>query len=67
GGGVRGGQVIGKTDAYGEGPVERPVSPADLGFTLLQVLGLDPRREHQTPDGRPLPILAGGETVAGLL
>jgi len=67
GGGIRGGQVIGRTDAYGEGPAERPVSPADLGCTLLQALGVDARREYQTPDGRPMAILADGETVKGLL
>ena len=30
GGGVPGGQVIGASDAIGEGPADRPVTPADL-------------------------------------
>src|SRR6185503_8506436 len=38
GGGVQGGQVIGATDSFGEIPVERPVGPPDLAFTILKLL-----------------------------
>ena len=41
GGGVRGGQVIGKTDDLGYYPVEDPVEIHDLHATILQLLGLD--------------------------
>src|SRR5262249_42591721 len=34
GGGVKGGQVIGKSDRVGESPSDRAVTPADLAFTL---------------------------------
>jgi uncharacterized protein (DUF1501 family) len=40
GGGVRGGQIIGASDRRGEHPVDRPVTPADLGTTLLSTLGI---------------------------
>ncbi len=40
GGGVRGGQVIGGSDRRGEQPVDRPVTPADLGATMLSRLGI---------------------------
>jgi len=40
GGGVRGGQVIGSSDRRGEQPVNRPVTPADLGATILGRLGI---------------------------
>jgi hypothetical protein len=66
GGGVRGGQVIGKTDAYGEAPVEHPVRPEDLACTMLELLGIDPRKEYRTSDGRPLKILADGQPIAAL-
>ncbi len=36
GGGVRGGQVIGATDAHGEVPSDRPVSPPDLACTAAE-------------------------------
>jgi len=41
GGGVRGGQIIGETDAIGYTVVDRPVSPQDFHATILQALGLD--------------------------
>ncbi len=40
GGGVHGGQVIGSSDRRGEQPVDRPVTPADLGATMLARLGI---------------------------
>jgi hypothetical protein len=67
GGGVRGGQVIGATDAHGEVPVDRPVGPADLAFTLLTLLGVDPARELTTPGGRPMKILSEGSFITGLV
>jgi hypothetical protein len=67
GGGVRGGQVIGATDAHGEVPVDRPVGPADLAFTLLTLLGIDPSRELMTPSGRPMRILGEGSFITGLV
>ncbi len=41
GGGVRGGQIIGKTDEVGYSAIERPVHPNDLHATILHALGLD--------------------------
>jgi hypothetical protein len=67
GGGVRGGQVIGATDAHGEVPTDRPVGPADLAFTLLTLLGVDPARELVTPSGRPMKILSEGSFISGLV
>jgi hypothetical protein len=40
GGGVRGGRIIGASDRRGEQPVDRPVTPADLGATVLARLGI---------------------------
>ena len=39
GAGVRGGRVIGSSDRRGEHPADRPVTPADLGATILGRLG----------------------------
>ncbi|AGA31182.1 phosphoglycerol transferase family protein, alkaline phosphatase superfamily [Singulisphaera acidiphila DSM 18658] len=41
GGGVQGGRVIGASDRRGEHPRDRPVTPADLGTTILARLGID--------------------------
>lgn len=67
GGGVRGGQVIGATDEHGEVPIDHPIGPADLAFTLLTLLGVDPSRELMTPGGRPLKILSEGAFISGLV
>jgi uncharacterized protein (DUF1501 family) len=67
GGGVRGGQVIGATDAYGESPIERPVGPPDLAWTILSLLGIDPSRELTTPSGRPVRILSEGAFISELV
>jgi hypothetical protein len=40
GGGLRVGQVIGASDARGEFPANRPISPADLFRTLLGQIGI---------------------------
>lgn len=67
GGGVRGGQLIGATDAHGEVPADRPISPPDLAFTLLKLLGVDPTRELRTPSGRPVKMMSEGSFIAGLV
>ncbi len=40
GGGVRGGRVVGASDARAERPRERPLSPADLIATVHQAIGV---------------------------
>lgn len=67
GGGMRTGQVIGSTNAKGEHPQTRPLTPNDLWATVYHHLGIDP--EHSFPDhsGRPMPILPFGEPISELL
>jgi uncharacterized protein (DUF1501 family) len=67
GGGVQGGRAIGATDGRGEAPVDRPVSPPDLAFTVLKLLGIDPGRELLTPAGRPVRILGEGSFIGEVL
>ena len=56
GAGVRGGQVIGATDADGVHVTDRPVSVQDLFITFCQVLSIDPHEEYLTTDRRPIKI-----------
>ena len=44
GGGVKGGQVIGRTDEIGYTVVSNPVSPNDLHATMLCAIGLDAKQ-----------------------
>ncbi|MBX9583700.1 MAG: DUF1501 domain-containing protein, partial [Gemmataceae bacterium] len=66
GAGVKPGLVLGKTDKHGAYATQRPVAPADVAYTILDALGIDPRKQIHTPDGRPLEILDHGETVREL-
>src|SRR5262245_29420742 len=59
GGGVRGGQVYGKSDAVAAYPEEDGVTPADLAATLYHCLGIPPHTELFDSQARPLPISTG--------
>lgn len=63
GGGVKGGQVIGESDALGEFVNDRPITPADLSSTIYTLLGIDPGHELHTPDGRPVRVAPLGSKV----
>jgi len=66
GAGVKPGFVLGRTDRQGAFTTQRPVSPADVAFTILDAMGIDPHKQLHTPDGRPVEILDGGEAVREL-
>jgi hypothetical protein len=59
GGGVRGGQVIGKSDKVGGYPVTTPYSPDDLGATVYHVLGIEPETEVRDRQNRPVQLNRG--------
>jgi hypothetical protein len=63
GGGLKGGQVVGKTNAKAEHPVERPLKPSDVLATVYHVLGIDPRQTFKDHTGRPVAILDEGEAI----
>jgi uncharacterized protein (DUF1501 family) len=54
GAGVRGGQVYGASDRWAAYPARDPVSPDDLGATMLHALGVEPATELVDPLGRRL-------------
>ena len=59
GAGVRGGQVLGKSDAYAAYPEELPVGPADLAATIFDSLGIRLNQEFRDVEGRPLQLCTG--------
>jgi hypothetical protein len=59
GGGVRGGQVYGKSDALAAHPAEDPVSPADLTATIYHALGIDPVKLLEDREGRLVSLTEG--------
>lgn len=54
GGGIRGGQVFGSSDATGSRPLSDPCGPPDIHATIFSALGLSPRAELRDHLGRPL-------------
>ena len=57
GGGIRGGQGIGSTNAKGERPLSRAVKPCNLHATIYKALGMDPTLHLIDHQGRPTPVL----------
>ena len=60
GGGMQGGQVIGRTDKQGATVEDRPVSAIDFMATVCTMLGIDHNRQIDTPSGRPIRIVDKG-------
>jgi hypothetical protein len=65
GGGVRGGQAYGASDAIGGQPREGCVRPQDLTATVFDCLGYRPETLVHDSLGRPLPI-STGERIAAI-
>ena len=57
GGGIKGGRIVGASDAIGGYPTDRPASPADVAATIYQALGIDLTHELPGPGARPIPIV----------
>jgi len=68
GGGIRGGQVIGRTDAQAATVTDRPVNVLDFMATVCRVLGIDHNKQNHAPNGRPVRIVdRGANPVTQLL
>ena len=67
GGGFKGGQVLGSTDARGENVRDRPVYPWDLSASIYKLLGIDPHGRLPHPQGCVAYVspLAGGTVQSG--
>ena len=61
GGGYRGGQVIGKTDALGENVIEDEISPYDWVKIIYHSLGIDTDRKFVDFSGRPQYLVPSGK------
>ncbi len=67
GGGMPSGLVLGATDRNGTSPIDHPVTPADLAATIFTSLGINPDHRFQTPDGRPVRLVDGGQVIEELV
>jgi uncharacterized protein (DUF1501 family) len=63
GGGIKRGEVYGKSDATGSAPTENPVHPTDLLATAYYALGIDPAMEVLNDLKQPRPLVKGQPLV----
>ena len=67
GGGIKGGQFYGKSDAAGHSVAEDGVTPADFNATIATALGLPLDKIVFSPTGRPFKVAHDGSPIAKLL
>jgi hypothetical protein len=63
GGGIKGGQVYGRSDRLGSAPLDLPCAPADLHATIFHALGIDSASHIRDPLGRPVALTDGGRVL----
>lgn len=66
GGPVKGGRVLGESDAKGAFPKKDPKSPQDVLATLYKHLGVDVTVQYVNNAGRPISVLASGAPIEEL-
>jgi len=66
GGGIRGGQVLGASDATASSPADRPVEATELFATLLRGLEIDPSSDFTTDDGSQIPLVENATAIEEL-
>lgn len=68
GGGIRGGQAIGKTSADGTTVEDPPTRVPDLMATICRAIGIDPRKQNESNVSRPIRIAdPSGTAIEGVL
>ena len=66
GGPVRGGRVVGESDALGAFPKADAKTPQDVLATLYQHLGVDVTQQYLDGSGRPIAVLPSGTPIEEL-
>jgi hypothetical protein len=66
GGDIKGGQVIGETDATAAEPIGSGFTPDDLAASFYRSIGIDPLTKFHSNVGRPITLVRDGEPIANL-
>ncbi len=66
GGPVKGGRVVGASDAKGAFPKANPKRPQDVLATLYHHLGIDTEQQYVNTAGRPIAVLPSGKPIEEL-
>lgn len=67
GGGVKGAQVVGRTNPNAEYVTDSPVRPQDLAATIYHQLGVPLHTWYKAQDGRPIELVPEGKPVRQLV
>lgn len=67
GGGLKVGQVVGKTNALAEVVTDTPVGPQDIAATIYHTLGINLHTWYKAQDGRPIELCPEGKPVKELI
>jgi hypothetical protein len=67
GGGIKPGQIVGRTNALAEVVTDNPVSPQDLAATIYHCLGVPLHTWYKAQDGRPIELCPEGKPVRELV
>jgi len=63
GGGIKGGTVVGASDARGMEPASDPVRPEDIAATIYHCLGIDYTQSIASPEGVRITLARGGSHI----
>ncbi len=66
GGGISGGRVVGASERYGGGVLDREVTPLDLLATIYHALGVPLETHYPDGSGRPISIVGSGRPITEL-
>ena len=66
GGGVKGGLVLGASDADGAYVKERPITPEEVIHSIYMLLGIDPTKFLPSTSGREIQIVRDGKFISEL-
>jgi hypothetical protein len=67
GGPVKGGRVVGDSDARGAFPKANPKTPQDVLMTLYRHLSIDTEAQYLNGSGRPITVLPDGKPIEELM
>ena len=67
GGGIKGGAILGESDALGEAPKARPIGHQDVLATIYHQLGINTHKTYFNEAHRPVEILNYGQPIQEIL
>jgi uncharacterized protein (DUF1501 family) len=67
GGGVKRGEVVGRTNPLAEFVVDSPATPQDIAATIYHALGVPLDTWYRAQDGRPIQLVPEGKPIRQLL